>query len=192
LKLPMLRTGAVLGWAATVASSGRVEQAASRTANAARVPGSLLCRLDAIARVTTSPPQWTGGEAQEGSPLQGTVPAAERSARHRNVVARVRGDGGFLDGFAFGQPVALSRAPVGPPLGAGISLVQNFNGPITSGSNINQVFAGPGSTIASQLVVCGDAGEDRESPVDGVRIALVCDGSSNVAITDHEGSGRGP
>jgi hypothetical protein len=39
--------------------------------------------------------------------------AAERRQLHQQMIARVRGDGGFLDGFGLGQPLAASRqAPI--------------------------------------------------------------------------------
>ena len=38
----------------------------------------------------------------------GTAPA-DRQARHQAMIARLRGDPGYLAGFAFGQPLAPSR-----------------------------------------------------------------------------------
>src|SRR5690349_15663959 len=61
-------------------------------------------------------------------PLQCTVPGftgadrqaaptpAGRGQRNRDMIARLRGDGGFIDGFAFGQPLAASRQPPPPPV----------------------------------------------------------------------------
>ena len=41
--------------------------------------------------------------------LQAMPTAAERRQRNQSMIARVRGDGGFLDGFGFGRPNAASR-----------------------------------------------------------------------------------
>ena len=41
--------------------------------------------------------------------LQAMPTPAERRQRHQEMIARVRGNGGFLDGFSFGQPNAASR-----------------------------------------------------------------------------------
>lgn len=41
--------------------------------------------------------------------LQAMPTAAERRQRNQSMIARVRGDGGFLDGFSFGRPNAGSR-----------------------------------------------------------------------------------
>jgi hypothetical protein len=41
--------------------------------------------------------------------LQGGMSAADRQALHQNMIARLRGDPGFLAGFSFGQPLAPSR-----------------------------------------------------------------------------------
>ena len=48
--------------------------------------------------------------------LQATPTPAERRQRHQALIARTRGDGGFLDGFALGQPRAASRQPPPPPV----------------------------------------------------------------------------
>jgi len=51
--------------------------------------------------------------------LQAIPTPAERRQRHQEMIARVRGDGGFLDGFSFGQPNAASRRrPPRPSSGA--------------------------------------------------------------------------
>ena len=41
--------------------------------------------------------------------LQSTPTPAQRRQQHQEMIARVRGDGGLLDGFSFGQPRAASR-----------------------------------------------------------------------------------
>ena len=48
--------------------------------------------------------------------LQAMSTAEERRQRHQGMVGRLRGDGGFLDGFSFGQPRAASRQPPPPPV----------------------------------------------------------------------------
>ena len=48
--------------------------------------------------------------------LQAMPTPADRRQRHRDMIARVRGDGGFLDGFSFGQPNAASRRKPPPPV----------------------------------------------------------------------------
>jgi hypothetical protein len=41
--------------------------------------------------------------------LQRGMSPTDRQALHQNMIARLRGDPGFLGGFAFGQPVSPSR-----------------------------------------------------------------------------------
>jgi hypothetical protein len=43
--------------------------------------------------------------------LQGSVSPADRRAQHQDMISRLRGDPGFLSGFSFGTPLALSRQP---------------------------------------------------------------------------------
>lgn len=50
-----------------------------------------------------------GGISPNGPPNVGS--AASRQARSQQLVAQTRGDGGFLEGFLHGQPLAASRAP---------------------------------------------------------------------------------
>jgi hypothetical protein len=117
--------------------------------------------------------------------IQGTILPADRSAGHRNMIARVRGVGGFLDGFAFGQPLALSRVPVGPPLVPDFNFVQNFNGPITNGSgNITNFLVARGQgPIAQQVNLCSLVQEGQLSP-EQATIKLLCGGGTNSAIGD--------
>jgi hypothetical protein len=56
----------------------------------------------------------SGAPSPAGLPNVGS--AANRQAVHQQLIARMRGDGGFLQGFVRGQPVASSRAPAGDPL----------------------------------------------------------------------------
>jgi hypothetical protein len=44
--------------------------------------------------------------------LQGGLTAADHQAQNQAMITRVRGDAGFLAGFAFGTPLAASRQPV--------------------------------------------------------------------------------
>lgn len=114
--------------------------------------------------------------------IQGTIPAANRSANHRNMIAKVRGDGGFLDGFAFGKPQALSRTPVGPPLVPNFNLVQNFNAPVTSGNGniVNHLVAHGQGPIAQQVNICTiDA--SALDPSAQATLKLLCGGNRNAA-----------
>jgi hypothetical protein len=49
--------------------------------------------------------------------VQSSISATDRTSRHQQLVARVRGDAGYLGGFAFGQP--LSPSVQRPPKGFG-------------------------------------------------------------------------
>jgi hypothetical protein len=46
--------------------------------------------------------------------LQGGLTPAGHQAMDQNMIAQLRGDPGFLAGFSFGQPLALSRQPQPP------------------------------------------------------------------------------
>lgn len=114
--------------------------------------------------------------------IQGNVSAASRSANHRNMVARVRGDGGFLDGFSFGKPQALSRTPVGPPLVPNFNFVQNFNAPVTNGSGniVNYLVAHGQGPIAQQVNICTiDA--KALGPEAQATLKLLCGENTNAA-----------
>jgi hypothetical protein len=50
------------------------------------------------------------GFSPNGPPNVGS--AANRSAANQQLIAQTRGDGGFLEGFLRGQPLAASRAPI--------------------------------------------------------------------------------
>jgi hypothetical protein len=54
----------------------------------------------------TRPPFVTAHELQNG------MTAADHQAADQNAIAQVRGDPGFLSGFAFGTPLAASRQPL--------------------------------------------------------------------------------
>lgn len=121
--------------------------------------------------------------------IQGTVSPADRAVGHRNGIAKVRGDGGFLDGFAFGQPVALSRVPVGPPVGLDFNIVNRFSGPVFNGSNniFNQVAANGRANIANQITVCDVLAEGE-----GAAVELACGGSTNTASAVAEADEKAP
>lgn len=131
--------------------------------------------------------------APTAADIQGSVSPANRSAGHRSMIARVRGDGGFLDGFAFGQPLALSRVPVGPQVIPDFNFVQNFNGPITNGSgNITNFLVANGQgPIAQQVNLCSLV-QDGERFPDQASIKLLCGGSTNAAIADPEADEDAP
>jgi hypothetical protein len=96
--------------------------------------------------------------------LQAGSTPAERRQRNRDMVARLRGDGGFIDGFSFGQPRAASRQPPPPPpdfapiiIDQRTRIVNNlFEGPvaITRGDNnvIQQQGASSAGAVAQQQV----------------------------------------
>jgi hypothetical protein len=65
--------------------------------------------------------------------------AAERSQRHQNMIARLRGDGGFLDGFSFGQPLAASRQRPIPVPGDPPPFVEQIFAP-TFNRTVNRTF----------------------------------------------------
>jgi hypothetical protein len=43
--------------------------------------------------------------------VQASLKATDRSALHQSMIARLRGDAGYLGGFSFGQPLSLSVQP---------------------------------------------------------------------------------
>lgn len=113
--------------------------------------------------------------------LQATPSAEERRQRHQGMVGRLRGDGGFLDGFSFGQPRAASRQPPPPPVEPVLvpviidqrtrivnryedqrtHVVNRFEAPVTIGDH-NVVLqqkggSGGGATAQQQVVTIGAA-----------------------------------
>ncbi len=50
--------------------------------------------------------------AVSAADVQASLRATDHSARHQEMVARVRGDAGYLGGFAFGRPLSASVQPV--------------------------------------------------------------------------------
>lgn len=116
--------------------------------------------------------------------LQSRLTPADRRVRHQDMTTRLRGDAGYLQGFVFGQPLALSRArPLPPPpplllsdpLTGGLVLpgpvvIDNFDGPIAvangDGNVIQQQVTSGSGPIGQQQVatVLGDAADGEGSP----------------------------
>lgn len=125
------------------------------------------------------------------SDLQVTPTPAERRSRHQQMIARLRGDGGFLDGFAFGQPLAASRQPPPPPppdpvvipvfLDQRTKIVNRFEAPVavTAGNNnvvVQQGAQGNGGPTAQQQVVT-IGGEPIRRPAGGATNLVTADGN---------------
>ena len=123
--------------------------------------------LSGLARLPD--PVFPGVTAQN---LEAGMAPADRQAGHQGMIARLRGDPGYLGGFAFGQPLAPSRMlPVaGSPYGlvgsGGLVLPQpvvidNFGGPIAvangDGNVIQQAAAGSGTVGQQQVANVGGA-----------------------------------
>ena len=107
------------------------------------------------------------------SDLQATPTPAERRLRHQDMIARLRGDGGFLEGFSFGQPRAASRQrPVPAPepdfvpviIDQRTKVVNRFEAPvaITNGNNnVVQQQGASGSGPTAQQQVATVSGRSR-------------------------------
>jgi len=125
------------------------------------------------------------------SDLQVTPTPAERRSQHQQMIARLRGDGGFLDGFAFGQPLAASRQPPPPPVDPVVvplfldqrtRIVNRFQAPVavTVGDNIvvqQQGARGDGPTAQQQVATLG--GQARRGSGHGA-----ANGASNLVTAD--------
>lgn len=109
--------------------------------------------------------------------LQAMPTPAERRQRHQELIARVRGDGGFLDGFSLGQPRAASRQPPPPPVEPVLvpvfidqrtKVVNRFDAPVavTVGSNnlVQQQGGATGSGPTAQQQVATVGGQGRRGP----------------------------
>lgn len=139
--------------------------------------------------------------------LQVTPTPAERRQRHQALVARTRGDGGFLDGFALGQPRALSRQPPPPPVEPAFvpifidqrtKVVNRFEAPVavTVGNNnlVQQQGGGSGSgpTALQQVATVGGqatggGGRRRGTEGGGATNIVTSDGS---IVQASPGAGR--
>lgn len=127
--------------------------------------------------------------------IQSSLKATDRTSVHQGMVARVRGDGGYLEGFAFGQPLAPSvQRPWrgGGYLGEGdgyggegIVVVNKFQAPvaITNGNgNVVQLqTANAGGPAAQQQVVT--AGNNQHVQSGGAVNVITGDGN---VVQHHE------
>jgi hypothetical protein len=108
---------------------------------------------------------------------QGRMAAADRQARNQDMIARLRGDAGYLAGFSFGQPLALSRQK--PPQGGGFGfddgsaavapelVINNLDGPIAiavGNSNVIQQQTAHGSGPIAQQQVATVSGKTQQVP----------------------------
>ena len=123
-----------------------------------------------------------------------TMPSpAERRARHQGMIAKVRGDGGYLDGFAFGQPIAASRRKPPPPpepvfmpvfVDQRTEVFNQFDAPVavTMGNNnvvLQQGSNGSGGPSAQQQVVTVGGRSAR-----GANGAVAGGGATNMVTAD--------
>lgn len=115
--------------------------------------------------------------AVSAADVQASLKATDHSARHQEMVARVRGDAGFLGGFAFGRPLSASvqpiqRVPLAPEPDFGPADGQGYGGDpgYADGSGhggrrrprqivLNQTFEGP--------VVIGDNNNVQQQTANG-------------------------
>lgn len=149
-------------------------------------------------------PGFTAGD------LQATPTPAERRQRHQEMVARLRGDGGFLEGFSFGQPRAASRQPPPPPppepifapifLDQRTKVVNRFEAPVavTVGNNnvVQQQGAsgGNGPTAQQQVATVSGRGSRRGQRGEGGGTGGGGVGAVNLVTTDGnivQGTGAG-
>ena len=154
--------------------------------------------------------------AVSAADVQASLKATDHSARHQEMIAHLRGDAGFLGGFAFGRPLSASvqpiqRVPLAPEPDFGtadgqghggrrrprqIVLNQTFEGPVVIGDNNNvqqQIANGSGpialQQVLSQSAASGTAGGGAVNVVgaDG-RIVQQAPGAARF----HPAHGAGP
>ncbi|MDO9708141.1 hypothetical protein [Paracraurococcus lichenis] len=120
--------------------------------------------------------------------LQGGPTPAERRAQHQDRIAKLRGDAGFLEGFAFGQPRAASRQPPPPPpepsIGAVIfdqrvKVFNQFDAPVAITSGSNNVV---------QLQGAGGQGPTAQQQVTNIGGRSIRNGGGAVNVIDGDGS----
>ena len=131
--------------------------------------------------------------------LQATPTPAERRQRHQALIARTRGDGGFLDGFALGQPRAASRQPPPPPVEPAFvpifidqrtKVVNRFEAPVavTVGNNnlVQQQGGGSGSgpTALQQVATVGGQATSGPGGGNGRRRGTEGGGATNIVTSD--------
>ena len=159
-----MRRSLLLGLVLAAAAAG--SSAAQEAGGVLIAPGA-TAGLSGLARLPD--PVFPGLAAQN---LEAGMAPADRQAGHQAMIARLRGDPGYLAGFAFGQPLAPSRVlPVAaPPFGLGGPglvgpgglvlqqpvVIDNFGGPIAvangDGNVIQQATAGGPGTVGQQQI----------------------------------------
>jgi hypothetical protein len=108
------------------------------------------------------------------SDVQASLKATDRSARHQALVARTRGDAGYLGGFSMGTPLSASVQKVPRGDGSGyygygghggrrpVIVNNTFEGPVAithgSGNVVQQQSASGPGPIALQQVTNGQGG----------------------------------
>ena len=115
--------------------------------------------------------------------LQATPTPAERQQRHQAMIARTRGDGGYLEGFSLGQPRAASRQPLPPPVEPTVvpvfidqrtRVVNRFEAPVAVTVGNNNVVQQQGASGA------GPTAQQQVATVGGGRRRQGGDGATNV------------
>ncbi|HLZ67041.1 MAG TPA: hypothetical protein VKQ29_12480 [Aliidongia sp.] len=99
------------------------------------------------------------GVSPNGPPNVGS--AASRQAANQQLVAQNRGDGGFLEGFLRGQPLAASVAP--PPPGAVPVIINNTPFFFNSQGGPQSVDFGTGNIVQQQVSAQPTAGNVGQS-----------------------------
>ena len=114
--------------------------------------------------------------AVSAADVQASLKATDHSARHQEMIAHLRGDAGFLGGFAFGRPLSASvqpiqRVPLAPEPDFGSADGQGYGGDPAYGDGsghgrrrprqivLNQTFEGP--------VVIGDNNNVQQQIANG-------------------------
>jgi hypothetical protein len=93
------------------------------------------------------------------SDVQAMPTPADRRQRNRDMIARLRGDGGFIDGFAFGQPLAASRQPPPPPPEPLVPIIIDQRTRI-----VNKTFEGPVAITVGENNVVQQQGGSNNGP----------------------------
>ena len=136
--------------------------------------------------------------------LQAMPTPAERRQRHQAMIARVRGDGGFLDGFSFGQPNATSRQRPPPPVEPVFApifvdqrtkVVNRFEAPVAVTVGDNNVVqqqgnGGSGATAQQQVATVGGTTLRGGTRGGGATNMVMPDGSIVQAAPGQSRSGR--
>ena len=136
--------------------------------------------------------------------LQAMPTPAERRQRHQEMIARVRGDGGFLDGFSFGQPNAASRRRPPPPVEPVFApifvdqrtkVVNRFEAPVAVTVGDNNVVqqqgnGGSGATAQQQVATVGGTTSRGSTRGGGATNVVMSDGSIVQAAPGQPRSGR--